>query len=60
MPQLIALALVGGLGWYAWKTLRREMDRIGQEVREAENKSKQVPDLELGPDGVYRPRRKDG
>lgn len=60
MPQLIAIALIGGLLWYAWRAFKREMARIGSEVAKQEKPGK-APDvtvLEKGKDGVYRP--KDG
>ena len=61
--QLIALGLIGVLGWYAWSALKREMARINNEVRNAE-KPKAPPSagkgdvtiLEPGEDGVYRPK----
>ncbi len=58
MPQLVAIALIGGVVWYAWRALKREMARIGNEVAEQEHKSaaKHAPVLEKGADGVYRPR----
>jgi hypothetical protein len=58
MPQLVAIALVGGLVWYAWRALKREMARIGNEVAEQETKkaAREATVLEKGPDGVYRPR----
>jgi hypothetical protein len=58
MPQLVAIALIGGVIWYAWRALKREMGRIGNEVAEHEHKAaaKKAPVLEKGPDGVYRPR----
>ena len=60
MPQLIAMALIGILVFYAWRALRREMDRIGNEVDESErvkSQSQSPAQLEKGPDGVYRPKR---
>lgn len=60
MPQLIALALVGGLGWYAWRAFKREMARVGDELRKDEVKAENQPTvLERGEDGVYRPKRHD-
>lgn len=58
MPQLVAIALIGGVIWYAWRALKREMARIGNEVAEQEHKSAAGKStmLEKGPDGVYRPR----
>ncbi len=62
MPQLVAVALIGGVVWYAWRVLRREMARIGREVAEQENKkaAKDVTILEKGEDGVYRPTNRRG
>ena len=60
MPQLIALALVGGLGWYAWRALKREMSRVGNELKRDEVKREAQPTvLERGEDGVYRPKQGD-
>lgn len=57
MPQLIALALIGGVVWFAYRALKREMARVGSETRDAERGDKRKVDaLEKGPDGVYRPR----
>lgn len=58
MPQLIGLALLGGVAWYGYRALKREMERIGRETREAERKAKEARrGKELVPDenGVYRP-----
>lgn len=62
MPQLVAVALIGGVIWYAWRVLRREMARIGREVAEQENKkaAKDATVLEKGEDGVYRPTNRRG
>jgi hypothetical protein len=62
MPQLVAIALIGGVVWYAWRVLRREMARIGREVAEQESKkaSKDATILEKGEDGVYRPVNRRG
>ena len=59
MPQRIALALVGGLGWYAWRAFKREMARVGDELRGEEAVDKQVTSLEPDEDGVYRPKKTD-
>ncbi len=60
MPQLIAVVLIGGVVWYAWRALKREMSRINAEVRDAKdvmgNSMKEVTPLEKGADGVYRPK----
>jgi 3-mercaptopyruvate sulfurtransferase SseA len=32
MPQLIIIGVVLVGGWYAWKTLKREMSRVDREV----------------------------
>jgi hypothetical protein len=62
MPQFIAVALIGGVVWYAWRALKREMGRIGREMAEQEQKSatKDATVLEKGEDGVYRPVKRRG
>ena len=61
MPQLIAVGLVGGLIWYAWRALKRQMETVGEELRqqEASRDPKIVESLEKGEDGVYRPKHKN-
>ncbi len=54
MPQLIAIVLVGGLAWYAYRAFKREMERVGRETKKAEKKQPGKA-LQKGPDGVYRP-----
>ncbi len=59
MPQLIAVALVGGLVWYAWRAFKREMARIAADIETQEKKKRGPADvtvLEKGKDGVYRPK----
>ncbi len=56
MPQLIGLALAGVAVWVGYKFVRREMARVGEELRKAatdKSEPKSQP-LEEGPDGVYR------
>ena len=58
MPQLIALALVGGVAWYAWRVFQKEMARVGGQLRDAEKvRNDQPTQLEKGPDGVWRPKK---
>ena len=60
MPQVIALTLVGGLAWFAWRAFQREMARIGEELKRQEAaKANEVTRLEKDADGVYRPKRGD-
>lgn len=61
MPQLIAIALVGGVVWVAWRALQREMARVGDELadRERTKSAEKVEHLERDADGVYRPRKGD-
>ncbi|MFZ1814730.1 MAG: hypothetical protein WBO55_11280 [Rhizobiaceae bacterium] len=59
MPQLLAIALIGLLVWYAWRALKREMARIGDDVERAKKsqpRKGEVTILEKGEDGVYRPK----
>ena len=58
MPQLVAIVLIGGLAWYAYRAFKREMERVGRETRKAEKKQGGKP-LEKGPDGIYRPSDSD-
>ncbi len=55
MPQLIGIALIGGLVWYGYRALKREMERINRETRDAEAKAKSKTILRQDEDGVYRP-----
>ncbi|MGB7335917.1 MAG: hypothetical protein WBD01_09025 [Salaquimonas sp.] len=64
MVQLIAVGLIGGLGWYAYKAFQRQMASVGEELKKAKEnketkpgKAKNIDALEKGPDGVYRPRK---
>lgn len=59
MPQLVAIVLIGGVLWVAWRALRREMARVGDELDERDRvKSDQkVEHLERDADGVYRPKK---
>lgn len=66
MVQLVALALVGGLGWYAWRALQKHMATIGEELEKSEKTRQKKPaaevqadELEKGPDGVYRLKKRD-
>lgn len=59
MPQLIAIGLIGGVVWYGYKALKREMARINEETRKAEKKAKSKTILKQDKDGVYRPMDED-
>lgn len=56
MPQLIGLALAGVAVWVGYKFIRREMARVGEELRKAaaDKSEPKSQSLEEGPDGVYR------
>ena len=56
MPQLIAIALVGGIAWLGYKVIRREMTRVGGKVRTAEAKKQPPVKLKQDDDGVFRPK----
>ena len=58
MPQLIAIGLVGGLVWVGYRAFKRQMDRVGKEMRDQQKTrgAKLADKLELGEDGVYRPK----
>ncbi|MEM7289753.1 MAG: hypothetical protein AAF412_05205 [Pseudomonadota bacterium] len=55
MPQLIGIALIGGVIWYGYRALKREMERVGRETRKAEAKATSKTVLRQDDDGVYRP-----
>ena len=59
MPQLIAIVLIGGVAWFAWRALKREMARVGEQLRDEETAraEREGTRLEAGEDGVYRPER---
>lgn len=62
MPQLIALALVGALGWYAYRAFKKEMAKVSEKVRKEEELAKPKTDGELKQDpktGVYRLGKRD-
>jgi len=59
MPQLIALGLIGGVVWYGWRALKKEVVRINEETRKAEKKSRTVTPLQQDEDGVYRVSKDD-
>jgi len=58
LPQLIGLALIGGVVWYGYRAFKREMERVGRQTREAEKRAtaaKRGKPLVRGEDGIYRP-----
>lgn len=59
MPQLLTIAVLGAAVWFVGRALKREMARVGEQLRrdERETAERQVEALEKGEDGVYRPRR---
>jgi hypothetical protein len=58
MPQVIALALIGGAAWFAWRSFKRQMIQVGEELRRRENDAREITPLERGEDGIYRPKDK--
>lgn len=59
MAQLVAIGLLGGLAWYAYGAFKKQMAKVQEEIKENEaskKTTKVVDELELGPDGVYRPK----
>ena len=44
-----------------WRTLKRQMETVGEELRqqEASREPRTVESLEKGEDGVYRPKDKN-
>ncbi len=66
MPQLIAVALIGAVGWYAYSVLIKklaelaEQDRKDAVKRPGATKGKVIDELERDPEtGVYRPKKMD-
>ena len=60
MPQLIFYALVGAVGWYGYKAIKKEMAKVSEKVRKEEDGPKPMGELEQDPDtGVYRPKKRD-
>ncbi len=66
MPQLIALALIGAVGWYGYSVLKKklaelaEQDRKEAQKRPGAAKGKVIDELEQDPEtGVYRPKKMD-
>jgi hypothetical protein len=55
MPQLLLVGLAVAGGWYAWKAIKREMERIDREVEAVRNAPSET--LERDPEtGRYRLR----
>ena len=59
MPQLIAMALIGGVLWYGYRAFTKQMAKAAEELRKAEAEEKSKTELKLGKDGVYRPADHD-
>ncbi len=61
MVQLIFYGVVGIAGWYAYKAFKKEMNKVSEKVREAEDKQaevKEVGELEQDPKtGVYKVKK---
>lgn len=61
MAQLIAFGLIGGLVWYAYRAFKKQMAIVQSELNKNDNAkgpkpTKVIDELELGEDGVYRPK----
>ena len=63
MPQLIAFALIGVVGWYGYSVLKKEMAKLAEQERKDAVKrpgAKVAAELEQDPEtGVYRPKKMD-
>ena len=55
MPQLITIALVGGILWFGYRAFKREMERVGRKMRENNSRQDSTAVLKKGEDGIYRP-----
>lgn len=60
MAQLIAIGLVGGLVWYGYRAFKSQMANVAEELKKHDRKksagTRAIDELELGEDGVYRPK----
>jgi Mg2+/citrate symporter len=56
--QLLALTLVGLVVFIAWRALKKEMKRVGDELERQETRRAKhtIPVLQKDKDGVYRPK----
>ncbi len=60
MVQLIALGLIGALGWYGYNAFKKEMAKTGEKIRKAEEDNATIAELEQDPEtGVYKPKKRD-
>jgi len=57
LPKLIILGLAVAAMWYVYRTIKREMARVGEELRKAEvkkNGAEEIQPLVKDKDGIYR------
>jgi hypothetical protein len=58
MPQFLIAAVIVAGGWYAWKTVKREMARVSRDLDAV--RGRPVETLEQDPKtGRYRVKRPD-
>lgn len=58
MVRLLFLALIAAAGWYGWRVLQRQQERIRTAMREAEVRVRRDEPISLEKDpktGIYRP-----
>ena len=61
MPQLLGTIAVGALAWTAYRWLRKEMQRVQKDLKDADDVLKRrdarsIPTLKQDPEtGVYKP-----
>lgn len=64
MPQLLGTLAVGALAWSAYRWLRKEMQRVQTDLKDADEalksrEARSIPTLKQDPEtGVYSPDRR--
>ena len=62
MPQLLFIAAIGVIAYYGYQAVTKEMGRVSDKLKDAEEKReyKVVGELEQDPEtGKYKPKKKD-
>lgn len=57
MIPLVPALLAGAAGYLAYKAIKKEMNRVARDLKQAEERETNIPTLERDPEtGIYRPR----
>ncbi|MGQ7792240.1 hypothetical protein ACUN0C_07520 [Faunimonas sp. B44] len=59
MVQLVVLGLAAYGGWYLWKSVKKEIGRVGRDVEKARSTAKPSETLEYDPDTQKYRLKKD-